>query len=644
MRVLAVSWRDLANPLAGGSEVMVDRLLSGLAARGHDVSLLCGGPVAARSYPVREAGHTYDQYLRAPLLGATRLRSADLVIDVSNGLPFFSPLWRRRPSVCLVLHNHADQWGTRFRPAVAGAARWLENHAVPFVYRRRPFVAISDSTAHALASVGIDRARITVIEPGVDRPETVAVRKATEPRFVVLARLVPHKRVDLVLEAWRSVQPITGGELCVVGDGPLLDTLRGRAAGTPGLVFTGRVSDAEKWQLLQEAWFLVNASLHEGWGLVVLEAAAAGTPTLALDASGVRDAIIDGRTGVLVHAAPEDSRLALAKAWIELASDRERQTELGRAARLWADRHDWEAMVDRWESFLRAELSGAGEGSEGRGRRRGLARPPAPVARGKAAVEPRPQAGHARRDRTGLRRMSALLRGFRTQFDDPDGFYSLLASDTIDLIGRYEPVDGSRVVDIGGGPGYLAEAFREAGAHGAFIEPFWDEMTPPGRQLGYGIVGDGCRLPLLDGSFDISCSSNVIEHVVDPNLFLDEMLRVVRPGGLVFLAFTNWLSPFGGHETSPWHYLGGERAAQRYERKNGFPPKNRFGESLYELSISRLLKMVRERTDVVLEDAFPRYYPGWSKPIVRVPGVREVVTWNLTVVLRRSPTSSNRGT
>jgi SAM-dependent methyltransferase len=217
-----------------------------------------------------------------------------------------------------------------------------------------------------------------------------------------------------------------------------------------------------------------------------------------------------------------------------------------------------------------------------------------------------------------------------------------LASDTIELLRRYDSLEDKAVLDIGGGPGYMAECFRREGARSSFIEPIWEEMTEPGRALGYGIVGDGCRLPILDATFDISCSSNVIEHVVDPGDFLDEMVRVVRPGGTIFLAFTNWLSPFGGHETSPWHYAGGEWAARRYERKFGYPPKNRFGESLFRLSITDVMRLAREQPNAVVLDAFPRYYPSWSKPLARVRGAREVLTWNLVVVLRR--TGSAHGT
>ena len=149
------------------------------------------------------------------------------------------------------------------------------------------------------------------------------------------------------------------------------------------------------------------------------------------------------------------------------------------------------------------------------------------------------------------------------------------------------------------------------------------------------VVSTGCELPLADACFDIGFSSNVLEHVPDPWKFFAELIRLVRPGGIVFLAFTNWLSPFGGHETSPWHYLGGARAARRYEERLGYPPKNLYGRNLFPLSVGEVLKWVRKRSDVELLDAFPRYYPPWSKPILHVPGVREVATWNLAVVLRR---------
>jgi glycosyltransferase involved in cell wall biosynthesis len=354
MRIVAVSWRDLAHPLAGGSELLVDKLLVGLADRGHEVALVCGGPVARRPYPVHQAGGTYSQYLVAPWKCATRFRRADVLIDVSNGVPFFSPLWRRRASVCLALHLHGDQWATRFPRPVAAVARYVERRGIPAVYRRRPFVAISESTAASFRSLGVDPTHITVIEPGVDAPVGPATPTSDAPLFVALNRLVPHKRVDVVLEAWRLVQPVTGGRLIVIGDGPELETLRRLSDGIPGVELRGYLDSEEKARLLGHAWFLVQASSHEGWGIVSLEAAAAGTPTLAVNTPGVRDAVIDGVTGVLVD---EATPAAFAAAWTELSSDEPTRIRMGEAARQRARGHTWDLMVDAWLVVLTDEAS-----------------------------------------------------------------------------------------------------------------------------------------------------------------------------------------------------------------------------------------------------------------------------------------------
>ena len=112
--------------------------------------------------------------------------------------------------------------------------------------------------------------------------------------------------------------------------------------------------------------------------------------------------------------------------------------------------------------------------------------------------------------------------------------------------------------------------------------------------------------------------------------------RVTRPGGLVFLAYTNWLSPWGGHETSPFHYLGGERAIRVYTRRYGHPPKNQVGDNLFRSTVAAGLRWAKEQPDAVLVEARPRYYPRWSRPLLAVPGLREVATWNLLLVLRRT--------
>ena len=267
--------------------------------------------------------------------------------------------------------------------------------------------------------------------------------------------------------------------------------------------------------------------------------------------------------------------------------------------------------------------------------------------------------GHPPMPARGLARSIGLARVFRLEQSDPDTFYRSVARDTTAQIGEYTELAGKTVLDIGGGGGFFTEAFTEAGARSVLVEPealsersFVPEdpehptqperhrlAVQPGRRApGTTVAADGYRLPFADGVADLTFSSNVLEHVANPKALVTEMIRVTRPGGLLYVSFTAWYSPWGGHETSPWHYLGAERAARRYEAKVGRPPKNRYGISLFACHVGAMLRMMRGFSDrVVILDALPRYYPRWMRWVVAVPGVRELLTWNLLVVMRRRP-------
>lgn len=235
----------------------------------------------------------------------------------------------------------------------------------------------------------------------------------------------------------------------------------------------------------------------------------------------------------------------------------------------------------------------------------------------------------------GLGRSIDLLRAFRREQTDPIAAYTVMGADAAETIASFRPLAGATVVDVGGGPGHTAVALAERGATAFTLDRSIDELHAHGAHRGPAVVGDGGRLPFADASIDICCSFNAVEHVPDPWGFLDEVLRIVRPGGLVLIGVTNWLSPWGGHETSPWHYLGGERAVRRYERRHGRPPKNRWGESLFRIDVGELIGWARQHPDATLIDAFPRYYPSWCRPLVRIPGLREIATWNLGLALER---------
>lgn len=239
------------------------------------------------------------------------------------------------------------------------------------------------------------------------------------------------------------------------------------------------------------------------------------------------------------------------------------------------------------------------------------------------------------RDRATLNRSVRLFRAFLAEQRDPDHFYGVLAADSAAQLSEYADLRGSLVLDVGGGPGYFRDAFRRAGARYVSVDSDLGELSARGEPEAGTVMGSGMALPIRDGAVDVCYSSNVLEHVPDPWTMAEEMLRVTRPGGVVFLSFTVWLSPWGGHETAPWHYLGGEAAARRYTRRTGHDPKNRYGTSLFPVSVADALLWARNTPSGELLEAFPRYHPWWARGLVRVPGLRELATWNLAVVLRR---------
>jgi SAM-dependent methyltransferase len=245
--------------------------------------------------------------------------------------------------------------------------------------------------------------------------------------------------------------------------------------------------------------------------------------------------------------------------------------------------------------------------------------------------------------RATLARAVRLLSEFRFEQREPARFYGALAEDTAAMVGDLwragHPAApaGRTILDVGGGPGYFADAFGARGLTYIGVEPDPREMhaapvpADAPRRAGTFVRASGTALPFADASVDICLSSNVAEHVPQPWRLGAEMLRVTRPGGLAVLSYTVWLGPFGGHEMGLTHYLGGARAAARYARKHGHPAKNNYGSSLFPVSAADGLEWARSTGALVA--AFPRYHPRWAWWLTRVPLLREFLVSNLVLVL-----------
>ena len=365
MRLLLVNWQCRENPLAGGAEIHLHEIFGRLAARGHEVTLLCGGwpgcaPAAELDgIEVLRVGtrYTFPFLVRRAYRSRLAHRDFDLLIEDVNKIPLGTTRWGSLPVVVLVPHLFG---GTAFQELAAplAAAVWLAERPLGRVYRGAPFQAISVSTAEDLAGRGIPRASVAVIHPGIDTVGYTpnAADRSPEPVFAYLGRLKRYKGVHHVVRAFAALaHPSARLEIAGAGDyRPALERLAASLDLGERVRFLGRISEADKRGLLRRAWGLVFASPKEGWGITNLEAAASGTPVVASNSPGIRESVRDGETGFLV---PHGDTRAMAAAMRKLAADRTLVDRLGAQARTFAETFTWERAAHETEFHLQQVIT-----------------------------------------------------------------------------------------------------------------------------------------------------------------------------------------------------------------------------------------------------------------------------------------------
>jgi glycosyltransferase involved in cell wall biosynthesis/O-antigen/teichoic acid export membrane protein len=359
-RIVFVNWRDVRHPDAGGAEVWTHEVTRRWVADGDDVTLLTSRfPGAKRSevvdgVRVRRVGRlrcgTY--HLRVQLELA-RLRGFDAVVEGVNTLPFFTPLWRRTPSVALFYQFAADVWDAELPRPLAAFGRWLEPRLLK-PYRGTSVVAISESTGADLRRVGARD--VVIVHSGVDAPaDTAVAEKEQVPTFLYVGRLARNKRPDHAVEAFRVIrETLPEARLWIIGSGPLEQHL---ADGLPeGAELLGYVGRSELYERMARAHCLLVPSVREGWGLVVIEANAVGTPAVGYDVPGLRDSIRDGETGLL---APAGDPVALAGRALELVGRDARYGDVCRNAIAWAAQFSWDATARTMRNVVERSIVAA---------------------------------------------------------------------------------------------------------------------------------------------------------------------------------------------------------------------------------------------------------------------------------------------
>lgn len=231
--------------------------------------------------------------------------------------------------------------------------------------------------------------------------------------------------------------------------------------------------------------------------------------------------------------------------------------------------------------------------------------------------------------------MRQLWTLWRNEREDPEPFYTVLGQQAaVDLDRRYGPLNAQTVLDMGCGPGFYTTAFRRIGADVIPLDNSQHELELHGEPPDGAVLGDAMDLPMEDESVDGIFTSNMIEHTPRPLAVFAEIERVLRPGGWAYVSWTNWFSPWGGHDISPYHYLGPKLGLRAYEWLHGPPAKNRPGEGLFPMHIGSTLRALRRRPGILIDSVESRYWPQLAF-ITKVPLVREIATWNCVIYLRK---------
>lgn len=386
MKFLLLCWRDLDNPLGGGSERYLQRVAEYLADHGHQVVYRTAMyPGAARRERLRTAhgsvefsrgGNEYTVFprtlaailaarLHLPFGGLRGWGQFDAVVDTQNGIPFCATLVSGAPTVLLTHHCHREHW-LDFGGVLGHVGWFIERRLSPIIHRRTHYVTVSRPSADELVELGVQRARIDIVRNGVDKPPADLVQLAQQrdrsgiatdgPRLITLSRLTPHKQIEHaidVVEKLRHEYPSI--HLDIVGSGWWEDRLRERVAThlvEDYVTFHGHVTERRKQELLAQADIHLVPSLKEGWGIVVIEAAEYGVPTIGYNSSqGLKDSIISGHTGVLV-----DSVDDMAQAVRTLVSDPARLARMGEAAQRRAATFSWRATGREFEHLLLRDI------------------------------------------------------------------------------------------------------------------------------------------------------------------------------------------------------------------------------------------------------------------------------------------------
>lgn len=358
-KILIFNWRDLKHIHSGGAEVYISELVSNLKKYGYNITLFTSNDGQNKSYEKINGTHIIRRggfitvYLWAFIYYILKFRRKyDLIIDCENGIPFFTPLYVRRPVILLIHHIHQDVFFKSLIPPFSWMANFAESILMPLVYRKSNIVTISNSTAAEVSNeLGLSVSKI--IPSGVDIESFLPMRKSIHPQILYLGRLKKYKSIEVLLLAFEKIsQEYPKATLIIAGDGDYRSFLEYQSShlGLKSKVkFLGKISEERKKTLLAQSWVLVNPSFMEGWGITCIEANACATPVIASNVSGLKDAVSEGKSGYLFE---YGNHLELYQRIRELILNKDKRLSLYKSSRVWSKKFSWSLQAKTFHLLI----------------------------------------------------------------------------------------------------------------------------------------------------------------------------------------------------------------------------------------------------------------------------------------------------
>lgn len=353
MKILILNWRDIKHSWAGGGEIYIFEQAKRWVKAGNEVTLFCGEDrdknlpffEETQGIKVYRRGGRYTLYFWAAWYYLSQFRNKfDVIIDVENGVPFFTPLFCRATKVCYVYHVHGKQFSYELPKPLSYIGFIIERYIFPFLYRNVSIVAISKTTKQQLMSIGFPENNITVVYSGINGTRRKAVQSQTKfsnPTILYLGRIKKYKRVDLLVSLFgKIVKEIPKARLIIAGWGTEASHLTDIIMKSPlrrKIHLAGPVSTEEKKLLLSKSWVFVNPSIGEGWSIAVIEANLHGTPAVSFGVPGLAESIQQGKTGLLAKDAND-----LVTKICNVLTDKHLRDRLSINASQWACEFSWD--------------------------------------------------------------------------------------------------------------------------------------------------------------------------------------------------------------------------------------------------------------------------------------------------------------